>query len=361
MSRAGHKMEERERKGGNASAHRLSLRQREILCAIVRTYIDNAQPVASSDLCRTGRAGMSAATIRNIMAELDREGYLIQPHTSAGRMPTGKAFEVYVESMPERRVQRGEIGRIQEALYGAGSMERRIACCSHLLAEMTRGVALTAAIPAERQVIEQVHLVALGGLRVLMVLVTQDRMVRNQAVTLDEDLRQGELDNIRNYINAHFSGWAINDARRELRRRLEAESAAYDHVLRRLILLESKGLLEVELEPEVRMEGAGNLVDFELRLTKERLKDLFLALEEKTRVIHLLDRFLEQPSGEVEVRIGLEEEHPSMGEIALIGIQVAAPGGLAAKFAVLGPMRMDYPRAMSAVLHVGRAFGSLPS
>ncbi|MEZ5355106.1 MAG: heat-inducible transcriptional repressor HrcA [Bryobacteraceae bacterium] len=337
------------------------MRNQRILCSIVRAYIESGQPVASGDVSRQSWHGLSPASIRGIMAELDHEGYLHQPHTSAGRLPTGKAFQAFVGTIPERRVQKLEVGRIRDALHEAGSVERRIACCSHLLMQMTQGVALTAAIPAEKQTIEQVQLVGLGDRRILMVVVTQDRLVRNHVVQLDETLRQDELDSIRNYINAHFAGWVIEEARLELRRRLEAESAAYDGILRRLVLLQAKGLLDVELEPEVRMEGAANLVDFELRLTKERLKDLFLALEEKKRVVQLLDSFLEQPGGEVEVRIGLEAEHPSMGEMALIGIQVDAPGGLSAKFAVLGPMRMDYQRAMSAVLHVGRAFGSLAS
>ena len=109
------------------------------------------------------------------------------------------------------------------------------------------------------------------------------------------------------------------------------------------------------------MEGASNLVAFELHLTKERLKELFRALEEKKRILQLLERFLEVGSGQLGVQIGLQEEHPSMGELSLIGISIQLPGGMSAKMAVLGPMRMDYERVMSAVLHVGRAFSSLPS
>jgi heat-inducible transcriptional repressor len=354
------KTEDMARPDEGSVGRQLPPRVQEVLCSIVRAYIDQGQPVASADISRH-RHGFSSATIRNIMAELDREGYLHQPHASAGRLPTGRAFQVFVESIPERRVQPGEFGRIRDALSEAGSIERRVACCSHLLTEMTRTVALTAAVPAEAQRIHQVHLVGLGGRRVLMVVATRAGLVRNQVVVLDEQWHQDDLDSIRNYLNAHFAGWLIPDARAELRRRLEAESAAYDDILRKLVLLEAKGLLHLDVEPEVRMEGAANLVDFELSLTRERLKDLFIALEEKKRIMHLLDRFLEQRGGAVEVRFGLEEEHPSMGEMALIGIQVAVPGGMSAKFAVLGPLRMDYQKAMSAVLHVGRAFGSLAS
>jgi heat-inducible transcriptional repressor len=104
------------------------------------------------------------------------------------------------------------------------------------------------------------------------------------------------------------------------------------------------------------MEGASNLVTIDLNLTRETMRELLHALEEKKRILLLLDRFLEQPSGELEVRVGLAEAHPAMKALSLIGVSVALPGGLAAKIAVLGPMRMNYERVMSAVLQVGNAF-----
>jgi len=107
------------------------------------------------------------------------------------------------------------------------------------------------------------------------------------------------------------------------------------------------------------MEGASNLVALDLHLTKEHLRDLMRALEEKKRLIALLDQFLEG-SGEIQVQIGLADVHPAMQDLSLVGLCVAMPGGLDAKLAVLGPMRMDYARVMSAVLHVGQALRSLP-
>jgi heat-inducible transcriptional repressor len=108
------------------------------------------------------------------------------------------------------------------------------------------------------------------------------------------------------------------------------------------------------------MEGASNLVGLDLHLTRERLRDLFRALEEKKRILQLLDRFLEGSRGQVHVQVGLAEAHPSMRPLSLIGINVTLPGGMEAKLAVLGPMRMNYPKVMSAVLHLGQAFQSLP-
>jgi heat-inducible transcriptional repressor len=104
------------------------------------------------------------------------------------------------------------------------------------------------------------------------------------------------------------------------------------------------------------MEGASNLLGLDLHLTREKMRELLRALEEKKRVIDLLDQFLQESSGELQVRIGLGDAHPAMKELALIGLSVSSPAGLAAKIAVLGPIRMHYERVMSAVLHIGRAF-----
>ena len=339
-------------------AANLNARAEQVLCSIVKAYIETGEPVASLDISRLRRHNASPATVRNIMAELATEGYLHQPHTSAGRVPTGKAFEVFVENLPGKRVFQPELGRIHGALDQASSVEERVERCSHLLTEMTNGVAIAVAIPTSGHTLDQVQLISLGDRRVLMVVVTRDKRVRDSVVTLEEPISQDELTSIRNYLNMNFGGWVLSEIQVELRSRLAETSAAYDLVLKKLVLLYQKGLLDIKFEPELHMDGQANLVAFELHLTKERLKELFHALEEKKRVLQLLEHFLEeQPSGEVGVRVGLGEEHPSMGELSLIGISVPITGGMSGRIAVLGPLRMDYERAMSAVLHVGRALG----
>jgi heat-inducible transcriptional repressor len=189
-----------------------------------------------------------------------------------------------------------------------------------------------------------------------MILVTRDRMVRNRVVILGEPVTQDELTSIRNYVNRNFSGWTLREARLELLRRMDLERATYDAVMRKLSVLYQKGLLESDSMPEVHMEGASNLVGLDLHLTREKMRDLLRALEEKRRLVELLDHFLEELPGGIQVRIGLEEAHPAMKELALIGVTLALPSGLTAKIAVLGPMRMQYEKVMGAVLHIGREF-----
>jgi len=254
-----------------------------------------------------------------------------------------------------------EAERVRAELSEEGTVEGRLERSSHMLTEITLNVGIAAAMPSTGQILDRIELLELTDRRVLMILVTRDHVVHNRVVIIDEALSQDDLNSIRNYVNHQFSGWMLGDARRELMRRFDEERAAYDAILRRLTVLYQKGLLQVDHAPEVHMDGASNLVSIDLHLTRERMRDLFRALEEKKRLIDLLDRFLEQPAGEIGVHIGLEEAHPSMKELALIGMTFRLPSGMLARVAVLGPMRMHYEKAMSAVLHIGRAFESLPT
>jgi heat-inducible transcriptional repressor len=334
----------------------LSAREREILRSIVETYIQTGEPVASRTIAARRHDDLSPASIRNVMAELFETGYLSQPHTSAGRIPTGKAFQYYVQSLPPRRRPVFDDEQLRADLGGADSLAGRAERSSHLLTEITRNIGIAVAFPAASQTLDQIELVNLANRRVLMVVVTRDHIVRDRVLTLPEEISQDELNSIRNYLNENFAGWILSAARQELERRLEQASADYDAILKRLNLLYGKGLFDMDLAPQFYMEGASNLVAFDLSLTRERMRELFRTLEEKKRMLELLDRFLEQPSGEIGVQVGLGEAHPAMETLSLIGVNVTLPGGVTARIAVLGPMRMDYERVIAAVLQLGSVF-----
>lgn len=344
-------------------------RHSDILHAIVRAYIETGEPVASRALSKSRTEALSPASIRNVMADLADDGYLAQPHTSAGRVPTLKAFRSYVASLAANRLAAVESDRLRNELSELPTVEARVERSSQVLMEMTRNVGIAAAIPALAQELDQIELLPLGsggvgtsahqpGNRVLMILITRDHMVRNRVLYLDEPVSAEELISVRNYVNRNFSGWQLGAARRELLRRMEEERSLYDAVERKLQLLCNNGLLAVDTSPDVHMEGASNLLGLDLHLTREKLRELLRALEEKKRLIELLDRFLELPPGELEVHVGLEQAHPAMKDLTLIGMTVRMASGIPAKVAVLGPMRMQYERVMAAVLQTSRALGS---
>ena len=337
----------------------LNRREQDILHSIVREYIETGEPVGSRTISKQRSDSLSAASVRNVMADLADAGYLSQPHTSAGRVPTEKAFQHYVRYLNAGRFPAAETERLRVELTALPTVEERIERSSHFLTEMTRNVGIAVAMPPHGQALAQIELLPLGEGRVLMVLVTRDGTVRNRVVSLREPIPEEDLHSIRNYVNRNFSGWMLGDARRELVRRMAEERAAYDATLRKLSVLYQMGLLEMDSAPEIHMEGASYLVGLDLHLTREKMRELLHALEEKQRLVELLDRFLELPPGELSVKVGLEEASPVMKELVLIGVTLRTPSGFGARLAVLGPMRMQYERVMAAVLNMGRAFEAM--
>jgi heat-inducible transcriptional repressor len=337
----------------------LNRREQDILYSVVKEYIETGEPVGSRTISKQRDDSLSAASIRNVMADLADEGYLSQPHTSAGRVPTEKAFRNYVSHISAGRVPLSETERLRAELTSLATFEERIERTSYILMEMSRNVGIAAAVHPQGQALEQVELVPLADRRVLMILVTRDGAVRNRMVTMEEAIGADELASIRNYVNRNFSGWQLGDARRELVRRMAEERAAYDATLRRLSVLYYMGLLESDAVPEVHLEGASNLVGIDLHLTREKMRELMRALEEKKRLVELLDRFLENPPGELAVKVGLVDASPVMKDLVLIGVTLNTSSGFSARLAVLGPMRMHYERVMGAVLHIGRAFETM--
>ncbi len=259
----------------------LQSRHHEVLNAIVRAFIETGEPVGSRTISKKREDSLSPASIRNVMADLADDGYLSQPHTSAGRVPTEKAFRVYVASLQSRRVSSGDSERLRNEIGSLDTIGARVERSSYILMEMSRNVGIAAAIPALSQELDQIELVPLSDNRVLMILVTRDHMVRNRVVTLDEPASTEELASIRNYVNRNFAGWQLGDARRELLRRMLEDRELYDDALRKLQTLYRKGLLEGDASPEVHMEGVSNLLGLDLHLTREKLRDLLRALEEK--------------------------------------------------------------------------------
>ncbi len=257
-----------------------------------------------------------------------------------------------------RKLAAAEIDRLRAEIGRLDNLEQRVECTSRMLTEMTQSMSITAAIPSQRPALDHVELVSLPGGRVLMVVMTRDQQVNNRVVTLDEPSSPEELASIRNYINRNFAGWMLEDVRRGAGATAGSSwtAATYDAILKKLTVLYAKGLLDLGAGPEVHIEGASNLFAVDLHLTKEKTRELFRALEEKKRILELLDRFLEHPSGELAVHVGLAEIHPSMRELSLIGVPVMLPGGMSAVIAVLGPMRMNYRGVISAVQHMGQAF-----
>jgi heat-inducible transcriptional repressor len=334
-------------------------REREILTAIVETYISTGEPVGSRTLSRQNKDGLSPATIRNVMSDLVDAGYLGQPHTSAGRIPTAQAYRYYVDQISGKaEVSLADQTLIAGTLQGTVDVQEFLQRTSHVLSLVSSGVGVAVANTGQKNALDHVYFSRQGEKKVLAVVVTTSGVVHDRMMRLDEDLNQTDLDTAANYINENFRGWTIANVKTEIVRRIERERNEYGRLMRSLEELYRSGALGAE-DPtrNVFVEGVSNLVVKEE--DREHLRELLRTLEEKERVAQLLAAYLDTPHEAVRVVIGLEEAVPEMRNFVLIGAPAHVGGEVRGSLAVIGPTRMDYQHTITAVSYIAQLFDKL--
>ena len=365
-----------------AMAYQMTNRQRLILTAIVESYISTGEPVSSGTIARLqvldGAAGpkaaMSSATIRNEMADLADAGLLEQPHTSAGRIPSAEAFRMYVAQLHGGAgsglgaigsrlpgLSRAEVqSQIDVSFAGVAGAQALLARTSHVLATLSSGVGLAIGAVANADLLEHVHFSRLAARRVLAVLVTRSGMVRDRVLAIDRDLSMVELETAANFLNEHYRGWNIERVRAELAKRIEDERSAYQRMLSSAQELWSATVPEsARQEQAVYVEGVANLVN--LPEDRARLREMLSALEAKQRLVELLNAYIDTRQESVRVVFDLEEQAPEMAGLVLIAAPARVGGESVGAVGVIGPKRMHYENAMSAVSYVAQVFDRMSS
>ncbi len=329
-------------------------REREILTALVETFIATGEPVGSRTLARSNQEKLSPATIRNVMADLSDAGFLEQPHTSAGRIPTTEAYRYYVEQLTGAAdLSQEDESMIQEALSGTADVQEFMERTSHVLSLISRNVGVTVAIGGPKNALEHVYFSRLGDQKVLAVVVTRSGLVRDRVFRLD--LPQADLDAAAAYINNNFRGWTLDAMRLELAHRIEQERSEYDRLMASVEQLYRQGALAGDDAAQVVfVEGAANLVAGEE--DRQRLQELLKTLEEKQKIVSLLGAYLDAKQEAVRVVIGLDEAQPFMRNLVLIGAPARVGGDVMGSLAVIGPTRMDYQHTITAVSYIARLF-----
>jgi heat-inducible transcriptional repressor len=332
-------------------------REREILTAIVETFIATGEPVGSRTLARGNREGLSPATIRNVMSDLADSGFLEQPHTSAGRVPSTEAYRYYVEQLSGKaRLSNSDENIIQESFHGVSDVQEFMERTSHVLSLISRNVGVAVAVGGPKNALEHVYFSRLGDQKVLAVVVTRSGVVRDRVLRLD--ISQSDLDAAARFINESYRGWTMEAMRSELARRIEQERSEYDRLMTSVEQLYKQGALAADDGAQtVYVEGASNLVAGEQ--DRERLQDLLKTLEEKQKIVGLLGAYLDAKQEAVRVVIGLDQTLPSMRNFVLIGAPARVGGEVMGSLAVIGPTRIDYEHTMTAVSYIARLFDKI--
>ncbi len=333
-------------------------REREIITAIVETFISSGEPVGSRFLAQQSSEHLSPATVRNVMADLAEAGYLEQPHTSAGRVPTAAAFRFYVDQLTGRTsLSPGDETMIQNALRGISNQQEFLERTSHVLSLISSNVGIAVAAAGPRNALEHIYFSRLGDHKVLAVVVTKNGVVHDRMLRVEHELSQSDLDLAARYLNENFRGWTMEALRAEVARQIEQERSEYDRLMESIEQLYRQGALATQSGPSVYVEGASNLLVSEE--DKDRLRQLLKALEEKQRVAELLGAYLDARQEAVRVVIGLEQALPELRNFVLIGAPAHVGDEVVGSLAVIGPTRIDYQHTITAVSYIARLFDKL--
>jgi heat-inducible transcriptional repressor len=290
------------------------------------------------------------------MADLSDAGFLEQPHTSAGRVPTTEAYRYYVEQISgNARLAPQEEAMISDSLAGITDVQEFMERTSHVLSLISRNVGVTVATSGPKNALEHVYFSRRGDQKVLAVLVTRSGLVRDRMLRLD--LPQSDLDLAARYINENFRGWTMDTMRSEIGRRIEKERSEYDRLMNSIEALYKQGALAAEDDSQVFVEGAANLLAADQ--DRQRLQEMLKTLEEKEKVAQLLSAYLDVKQEAVRVVIGLDQELPSMQNFVLIGAPAHAGNEVMGSLAVIGPTRMDYQHTITAVSYIARLFDKI--
>jgi heat-inducible transcriptional repressor len=331
-------------------------RRFEVLRAIVADYVATHEPVASRSLVERHQFGVSSATIRNDMVALEEDGYITQPHTSAGRIPTDKGYRLFVDRLCEvKPLSVAERRAVQSFLQGAVDLDDVLRRSVRLLAQLTRQVAVIQYPTLSRSTVRHLEVLAMTPARLMLVLITDSGRVDQRLLDLGDVITEAQVAWLRTLLNQALAG----------RRLVEASAAVADLPeqapleLRDAMTRISTVLIETLVEhPEERMLLGGtanltrNATDF-----PGSLRQVLEALEEQVVVLKLLAAASDP--GTITVRIGEENEAEEMRSTSLVSIGYASRGTVLGGMGVVGPTRMDYPGTMAAVWAVARYVGEI--
>jgi heat-inducible transcriptional repressor len=337
-------------------------RQRTVLFTIVHDYILTGDPVGSRSVARKSGLGLSPASIRNIMSDLEEMGLITQPHTSAGRVPTDLGYRYYVDSLTTiPRLKGDDLALIAQSVPSKiERIESLLEQMSTLLSHFSHHAGLVFAPRLSTTIFKQVNFVSLKPKQVLAVLVSETGMTHTRVVEMDEDLSQDKLTEMCNYLNSQFEGLSLREVRGKVLELMAQEKAEYDALLERSMGLYERafGHESMEVEGSIIVDGASNILNTpEIQRDVAKMRAIFQAFENKGHLIHLLDRCL--ASDDVCIFIGEESEIQGLDDLSVVGQSYHMGDRPLGAVGIMGPKRMEYARAMALVDYAAKTLSRL--
>ncbi len=333
-------------------------RSQKILEAIIEEYIATAQPVGSKALTQNHGIKLSPASVRNVMAELEELGYLVSPHTSAGRIPTEKGYRFYVDTLLQvndlNSRQKNQI-ELQYRQHGL-QMTDMLREASRTLSSISHYTGLVMVPRLKVTIFRHIEFVRLSPRQILAVFVTQSGLVQNKLIETDEELTPRDLEQITNYLNHTMTGLSIQEVRARIVTEMTQEKALYDHLLRRAFALSSAALVD-EITGDIIIEGTSYFLEQPEFSDLKCMKRIVQTFEQKSILVDLLDRGLDAEG--VQVIIGSETKYSELADCSLITAAYSGKRGTLGTLGIIGPNRMPYSTIIPIVDYTASLISSL--
>jgi heat-inducible transcriptional repressor len=343
-----------------AADKQLDERSRKILRELISIYSQTGEPVGSRTLSKRTKLGLSPATIRNVLSDLEDAGYITQPHTSAGRVPTDKGYRFFVNHI----LRTPHLNAMQKELIEnhisktSGNFDQLLVLTTELLSRLSHNVALAVAPNLEKMVLENMDFVAISPTRILAILVTKGGVVSNKVIEMEEQISQDELVRITNYIRNEFCGQTLPRIRRKILDLMRHEQTQYDNLLKRAMILSQKSLESTNAD-QLYVIGASQIVNFPEFSDLARTREILEALEQKSKIVHILTECIEGEG--IHILIGSENRDPELKGLTLISSAYRYKDEPIGTLGILGPTRMEYGRMIPLVDHIAKVFSEILS
>jgi len=333
----------------------------EILQLIIRSYITSGEPVGSRTLAKAMNWRLSPATIRNIMSDLEEEGYLSQPHTSAGRIPSEKGYRFYVNNLGDSAgLSKSDERYASRMLSESDSPEDVMSRASVVLSTISKNVGIVVAPPMAATILKHIEFVDLTDGKILVIFVSTTGLLQRKLIRVNAPYTQDELDRAGRYLVEKFSGKTLTEIRNELLHMMQAERALFDRMLSLLQTWRESLDQQPVAADTVYVQGTANIISQPEFADVERMRLLFQMFEEKGRLVKILNECISSNlSDSVKIIIGSELGVRDMRDFTLITASYASTDHTTGFLGIIGPTRMEYERGISIVGYLGRRIGEI--
>ena len=320
-----------------------------LLKQLVASYINDGMPVGSKKLAQDAGLDISSATIRNVMSGLEKNGLVVAPHTSAGRIPTEQGLRMFVDSLLEvQPIEESMINRLQQKLDPDMDCDELVNQASQLVSEMTHMAGIVSVPRQTNARLRHIEFLPLPEKRILAIMVTNEKDVQNKVLHVEREYGSAELQQAANFLNQQFTGQDVHEIRNSLLKDLDRTRQDVDEVMKTAVEVADRALSSDDrTEPEFIVQGEKNLVRYNQNTDRQQLQHLFEIFDRKREMLGLFDRCVHSEG--VKIFIGHEAGFEGFGDCSVITAPYSIGGNAVGVLGVVGPARMNYDHVIPVV------------